>query len=195
MKPFVVLTDGVTQPFRREAEWASRVEVTRKWVGATGKTVAIFERGLRGIRVGTDGMYDEDRMEQLRYPWKPIAERLLELGGMAVEIRGADQALGRRLLAKATLRTRDDVSVARPTYRWECAENAVELQQTLPGAQLAIGLALHNPFWVFHTWLVMPDNSIAEATNVADRYFGVTGLSDADWQHWISILGGWKEWE
>jgi hypothetical protein len=142
-----------------------------------------------------DGMYDENEVVKLRRwnPWYRVAKRLLSIGGVSIEVDSDDRPFAKRLLTDASLHDRIAVSVPREAA-WECASNAAKLHTKLVGSRLVTGLALHGPFWVFHTWVSMlpSGGGIGEATSRARYYFGVENSGAAEWNQWLEKFGRWS---
>ncbi len=150
-RPFAVHDGGKPLGFRRAARW-----------------VVDFDDldGLAVVYVDEASMYDPGRVVPLAEddPWHIIGRALItvsgELGGVpAMELpwNDSDRYLAERLLDKATLRTNEGIAGTdrcRPTGIWDCYGNAVELAEQFPGSVVHVGLALHLPWWVLHSWVV-----------------------------------------
>ena len=81
-----------------------------------------------------------------------------------------------------------------PAGEWTCYANAEaqRIREQFPTSVLQLGLALHSPWWVLHSWRLVPESGVlVEATSIPDYYFGVDSSPDLI-DHWLKALGGVK---
>lgn len=173
-----MVKDGKPFEWRRDATW-------------------IMPNGnaLLTIPVMAEGTYDTDRVSVLPRsdPWHKVARKLLRHGGQAVEFPPADsdRSLASLLLSSAAL-TPAKGAMLRPGTGGEghCITNAQEVASCLPGARLAVGLALLYDLWVIHVWVLPLFGRIMETSSpvVAKYYCGLPATSEL-MRRWETALG------